>query len=135
MSVSLRFDGMAELRAALRNLPADLAAEGVEIIMARGEEATAEIIAEYPTWTGNLRKGVKLTRRPSPFGGVAIVKSSAPHAHLFEYGTQARHNSFGANRGFMPAGNIFAPIMMRVRRAMVDDLIGLLKRAGLEVRS
>jgi hypothetical protein len=134
MSTTLRFDGMAELRAALKNLPEELRSEGAEIVIASGEDAAERIRAEYPVVDGELKRGVKVTRQPSPFGGVAVVKSTAKHAWLYENGSQTRRNAKGANRGAMPAGNVMVPIAVRVRREMVDSLIDLLKRTGFEVR-
>ena len=66
-------------------------------------------------------------------GAGAILKSSAPHAWLFEHGSQARHNDIGANRGSMPPGNIFGPIAGRARRRMNEQFVAMLERNGLTV--
>jgi hypothetical protein len=61
------------------------------------------------------------------------VKSTAKHAALFEIGTQARHTNIGANRGSMPPGKIFVPVVVRKRRAMYERLKELLVRHGAKV--
>jgi hypothetical protein len=57
------------------------------------------------------------------------VKSKAPHAHLYEYGTLKRYTrGTGAHRGKMDPTPTFVPSAQRWRARMVDDLIALLKR-------
>ena len=136
MSVSLKFEGLDVLYAELRKLPADLAAEGGHIVEGFGNRAALQIRAEYDQHrdTGDLLEGVDVVHEPTGYGARAIVKSQAKHAHLFEDGSQMRKNSYGANRGAMPAANVFVPIMVRIRFAMYEDLAALVRRAGLEVR-
>ena len=79
------------------------------------------------------------------------MKSSAPHATLFETGTQTRQTKLGYNRGFMfaknaPAvssgwsagprrgANIFVPVVTRYRRRMLEDMLPILEQEGLSVR-
>lgn len=133
MSVTVRFTGLEELKAALQNLPQELASEAQDIVFGAADDAAAEIIAKYPARTGNLRKGVKVTRKASAFVTSAVVKNSAPHAFIFENGTQARHTKIGANRGSMPPGHVFVPTVIRHRRAMYERLKAVLVKAGLSV--
>ncbi len=114
------FDGLEEFRAQLRALPAELAAE-------------AEIDAAYPERAGALRKGLTVKHETSAFGATAIVRNTAPHAEEFENGTQARHTALGANRGAMPPGHVFVPIITRHRRAMYQALGAMLTRVGFVV--
>ena len=128
-------DGLAELKAALRNLPKELQAESSAIVYANADKARDELRAEYAkhTRTGNLANHVTVSKRPGQFGAAALVKNTAKHAHLFENGTQARHTDIGANRGAMPAGHVFVPIMIRRRRVMYEVLKELLVKHGLIV--
>ena len=85
--------------------------------------AQAEIAAAYPIGPegrfdngkpikpGNLRRGVKVVvKEIGPYGVAAQVRSTAPHAWLFEHGTQARHyitkhgNAQGRRRDAAAAG-------------------------------
>lgn len=126
--------GVTELREQLRNLPAKLAAEAGWIVREAGGSAGAAIIDAYPVGpTGNLRKGVTVKTHRGPAGTAVIVRSIAPHAWLFENGSQARHTDLGVNRGAMPPGHVVIPIAIRVRRKMVADLIALVERQGLTV--
>lgn len=59
-----------------------------------------------------------------------VVKNIAKHAHLFENGTQARHNKIGANRGAMPPGHVFVPAAIRARRRLLEELKAMVLRNG-----
>lgn len=137
MSVKLQMDGLAEFRRALRNLPADLTEEASAIVLAHAEEADRQITNAYPEGpTGNLKRGVTTERNTSRFSTSAIVRSRAKHAWIFENGTRLRKTRQGASRGVMPAAQLaqkMIPIVIRRRRAMVQALIQLVRRAGFEV--
>ncbi len=129
------WSGLEELKAQLRNLPADLTAEASGIVTDRAERAKQDIETSYPERTGNLRKGLRLGSGSNVgrFGASTVLKNTAKHAWIFENGTQARHTDIGANRGAMPAGHIFIPIVIRQRRAMYADLKALIERHGFVV--
>lgn len=128
----IHWDGLEELRRVLRALPADLAVEASGIVLSHAEGAAREIRAAYPTRTGNLRNGVVVSKQAAGrYGTGVLVKNSAPHAFIFEHGTQARHNAIGANRGSMPPGNVFIPRVIRWRRKMYEALKALLQKNGL----
>ena len=130
----LVFDGLDELRAALRRLPEELAGEAQHEVEGAANGAAADIKRAYPVRTGRLRDGVTVTHmHQGKYHAGAIVKNRAPHAALFEYGTQARHTSIGANRGVMPPGNVFVPPIIRARHRMYQRLAEMLKRHGLVV--
>lgn len=134
MSVRLEWQGLEELRTALRTLPADLTGEASHIVEGSANAAAADIKAAYPVRTGTLRNHVTVTHfEKGRFSAGAIVKNTAKHAHLFEIGTQARHTRLGANRGAMPPGRVFVPAVMRRRRQMYQQLKALLERKGLWV--
>lgn len=152
MSTVFKIDGLAELSEALRRLPAQLAQEASGIVQGHAMRFANEVIAAYPIGPagrfrtskrtrqrspitpGTLKRGVKVDPvQTSGFGTVARVRSTARHAYIFEYGTQARHNDLGAYRGSMPPGKVFVPRAVRTRRAMLDDLIRLVESEGLQV--
>lgn len=130
----LVFHGLEELKADLRNLPAELASEASQIVVESANGAATEIVATYPERTRNLKRGVKVQMLTgSVFFVGAVVKNTAKHAWIFENGTQARHTALGANRGAMPAGRVFVPTVLRWRRRMYEQLTALLERHGLRV--
>jgi len=135
MPNTLTIAGLAELRAQLRNLPAHLAAEAGPIVTRHATRAKDAIVEGYPTGpTGNLKRGVKLdVIGVSGAGAVARVRSTAKHAVIFENGSQVRHTKTGANRGSMPPGRVFVPIVIRERKAMHEELVELVQREGLTV--
>ncbi len=136
MSASLRFDGLSELREQLRNLPAELTAEASGIVTEAATSAEGEVRAKYEAHarSGNLAKGLRVTHVDSgKYSAGALLKSTAPHANLFENGSQARHNDIGANRGSMPPAHVFVPAVMRARRRMWGQLKAMVERSGLTV--
>jgi Bacteriophage HK97-gp10, putative tail-component len=127
---------LAEFRAALRNLPKELAAEAAPVVDHATEVTAASLFQSYPLGgTGNLRKGVKHSVERSAFGVIGTVKSTSPHAHLWEFGTQNRRTRQGWRRGAAPAhyDRGLVGIATRWRRRMNEQLIGIVKRAGFQV--
>jgi hypothetical protein len=136
MSARVTWTGLDQLRAALRALPFELAADARHIVEGTAERAKAEIAQAYQGHhhSGNLEKGLTATIRPTgSFGANATVRNRATHAHWFEYGTQIRKTGLGWNRGRMPSGNVFLPRMQAARRRMYQELIALVRAAGFEV--
>ena len=148
MASRMSLDGVMELKAALRNLPVDLRDDAQAIVVAHGQAAADKIRDAYPTGParyfkklsfrypgGALKKGVKVDGVDnSQFGTRVVVRSTAKHAWLFENGSELRKTAAGVPRGHMPAGKVMVPIVIRERRAMLDDLVALVERAGMKVR-
>jgi len=154
VSVELKLIGLEELRENLWRLPADLVKSAAPLVRAYAEAAAQEIRDDYPEGeTGNLKRGVKVGSKGgrSEHTVRSVVRSTAPHAHLYETGTQTRQNRAGENRGYMfganapeihgnwsqgprQGANIFVPVIVRYRRQMYEDLIGVLEQEGLRVR-
>jgi hypothetical protein len=150
MSAEITWIGMKELMVALKRLPQELTELGSAIVQESAERAAAEVKAAYPVGPGdddyeggNLRKGVRVgQKRTGKYALGWTVRSTAPHAYMFETGTQVRYNisrnqqllKKPAHRGFMPGSNIFVPIMVARRREMYEDLTALLEQSGLDVR-
>jgi hypothetical protein len=136
VSVSVKWDGLKELRALLLALPAELRGEASHVVEGAANRAAADIRAAYGAHvrSGRLRNKVFVTHYVrGRFSAGAIVKAAAKHASLFEHGSQARHTAIGADRGTMPAANVFIPRVMRARAVMYDQLKALLTRKGLLV--
>lgn len=136
MPVRVQMNGLDELRAQLRRLPEDLATEAGDIVLAHAEGAKREVEGGYPTYRGVLRSRVRVERNRSKVTTAAIVRSTAPHAFIFERGTVQRRTDKGWNRGRMPAASASQaaiPKFIRWRARMVEALIELVRRAGFEV--
>lgn len=136
--VRLVFNGLAELKAALLHLPADLTGEATHLVDGIANGAAADLKAAYPERTGHLRAGVSVTHVDrGTFSAGAIVKSTAPHAWLFDNGSQARHyitkNGKTHVTGAMPPTHVFVKTLVEARRRMWEQLRGLLERHGLVV--
>jgi hypothetical protein len=143
MSNRLVFDGLDSLARALQQLPGHLRDEAAPIIHGAATGALAEIKAQYPTGRrGRLRQGLKIALRTTDAGAAGIVTNTAPHAWIFENGTQARYvttlprgraKNFGSRRGAMPPGRVFIPVVVRHRRAMLVALTDVVRREGFQV--
>jgi hypothetical protein len=138
VSVKIDLNGMNELRDALRKLPEDLATEASIIVSGWANRAQRDIQAGYPQGpTGNLKRGVRVTHNAGRrVTATSIVKSTAPHAWIFENGTARRVTNRGANRGRMPKPPVdekMLPKVIRLRARMVEELIKLVERAGFTV--
>lgn len=134
------FSGLEELKAELRNLPAELKGEGTEIVMGAATRAKAEVHAIYAAHrvTGELAKGLTLTVEAiGPFGTRAVVRNRGNLAWLFENGSQTRqYITVRGNKhvtGKMPPAHVFIPAMIRHRATMYQQLAALLERHGLTV--
>lgn len=123
MTAQFTFDGLDEVRAALKSAPEALRRELVPEVNALVESLASEVTSAYPIGpTGNLRKGVRLTRVADAAGLlVGRVATTAPHSRIYEGGTVPRQNKRRANRGVMPAANIFIPAAIR-HRARLEEV-------------
>jgi hypothetical protein len=137
--MSATFTGLDELRLRLQDLPEDLREEGGELVLRIGDAAVGDLQAGYLSRkvSGNLARGVRKDTWHNPFGTAVRIRSTAPHAFMFENGTQVRKidgpRYAGANRGAARPGKVFVPIMRRHRRTLMEGLADLLDRAGLDV--
>lgn len=132
----LEMVGLKELHRDLANLPEELTDEASLIVGQHALEAQTQVVDAYPSRTGRLKRGVTKDHYRGRFTTHWIVKSRAPHAHLFERGTGQRQTARGANRGRMPpapSGQAMVPIVIRRRRVMVEALKDLVRRAGFLV--
>lgn len=131
MSASFSLDGVKELQAALHALPNKLAQEELgPIVLSSAEGLASELKSSYAKVTGTLANRVVVEKGRAANGLRVIVRSKAPHAHLYEYGTVSRFtNETGAARGSMPAKPTFVPAAVRWRarmmRATKDTLMRL----------
>jgi hypothetical protein len=135
---TLEFVGLDELMLGLVALPDQLVGEATAILRAAADGMMAEAAAAYPVRTGNLRWGLKKTELSLGRYGVAYqVANTAPHAWIFENGTEARHvavlppwpaANFGPDRGRMPPGHVFIPAAERHRAQMYRNLSAMVER-------
>lgn len=134
--MSFSWNGLSGLRAQLSAMSGELADEAVPIIQSTADQAAEKIKQAYPAVDGDLRRGVKVRglRREGAAVSIAVV-STAPHAHLYEYGTVRRATLKGANRGTMPARPVVSAVAPRSRRAMDQELIAMLERKAQEAVS
>jgi len=137
VSVKLQLDGLAELRAALRNLPEHLTDEATGIVQKAATAAEQRVVANYPQGpTGNLRRRVSTEHQGSRLTATSRVRSRAPHASIFENGTKPRRNKKGQNRGQMrepQEAQKMVPVVVRERRRMVEELKDMVRRNGFQV--
>jgi len=144
--MGVELEGLAEFKQALLNLPRDLQSAAAVIVNDEADAAASEIRAQYErvktpvAMRGYKRDGGHLADhvtviRSAEDGSFARakVKSSAPHAAIYEFGTGPRTTKKGANRGSSPAHPTVIPVAIRRRRGMVDRIMAAIKAQGLEV--
>jgi hypothetical protein len=121
MSAEFKIDGIAEMRKALQDLPAQLRERELgPIVESTAKLFAADLPSRYPAKTGALRSGLRVAKRGDL---VQQVRTTAAHAHLYEYGSISRYtNRLGAYRGRMPkpAQPAFIPWAIRWRERMVE---------------
>lgn len=128
------WQGLEEYRKVLTALPESLRGEADHYVDENANAAAVDIRGAYPARTGNLRNGVEVREKPAgQFGTARVVRNRAPHAVIFELGTQARHTKLGANRGSMPPGHVFVPRVIRWRRRLMEQIVAMLQRHGAVV--
>jgi hypothetical protein len=135
------FEGLDELKEALRTLPAALAEDAASYVEASAHEAEQAIrqVYEAHEHTGNLAAHLSIATASSDYGASARIKNTAPHAWMFENGTQARHWAGGKGTGRMwgqtpqPPTHVFVRTLMKHRAQMYNRLRAVLERQGLEV--
>jgi len=143
MSASVTWRNLDQFRTTLQQLPDTLSAEALGLLRAAAAATRDEVRAAYPVGeTGNLVRGVTVReRKKGRWAGSVQVRSRAHHAWLFEHGTKPRQARFRlgkrmrrpANRGVMPAADIFVRVAIRHRQQLRHALKAVLERAGFEV--
>jgi hypothetical protein len=132
MSARVRWEGLDAFLREFGSLPEELQQEGLGIVREETEGAAVEIATQLPRRRGVLAGRVR-TFYPSSSILVGLVQLTAPHAHLFHFGSKDRRTDSGANRGRMPGKNITVPVARRRRARMARRLVELLRRKGFQV--
>jgi len=118
-AATLEMQGLDELKKLVAGFADACTDDGQQLADQAAMRAVEEVKAAYPQGpTGNLKKGVRIVRVKG--GGhrvLSIVKSTAPHAHLYEYGTRRQ-----------PARPVMGEVAARVRRDFYADLLRMVER-------
>ena len=143
-------DGLEDLRKALLNAPQSIQAQVETIVRGASDSAASEIRSRYEQHRTSTEmytpgKGVRRARRhladnvvvsfrgAKTGAAVGRIVVDAPHAHLFEFGTQNRQWENGKSTGSAPARPTLVPAAIRNRRQMIDELIATVEQTGLKV--
>lgn len=138
MSGRIELKGLQELSTFFATAADDIREDGMAVVRETTEAAAGEVRRTYPeqshtaTGTGTLARRVR-TMYPASSVLAGVVLSTAPHSHLYEFGTRRRQTSRGANRGVMPKRAVTVPIAERYRASMVDKLKAVIRRFGFVV--
>jgi len=120
----------SELFRDLRRMGMEADEETEKIVEAAARQFAADLPSHYPSYTGNLRKGVRLSKEGARR---YRVRNVAYHVHLYEFGTVSRYtNETGAKRGTMPARPTFVPQAILARERMMAKVAGWLR--GLKAK-
>ena len=121
MSAGFQLEGFDDLSRAIEALPEDLSRrELAPVVRSHSEGLAGELRSFYDKGgTGTLASRVVVEPGKDARGLRMKVRSKAPHAHLYEFGTIQRFTAgTGANRGTMPAQPTFIPAAIRWRDRM-----------------
>lgn len=133
--------GLEAFKQQLTTMSPTLLEESDQILRDQAEAAKAEIVAAYPRGPmGNLKRGVKIrAARGQGIAGVDL-KQTAPHGHLFEYGTVVRETKAGAHRnrmfakqGFPDGRPTFGPIAAQHQRLALSAVSARIQTYGATV--
>jgi HK97 gp10 family phage protein len=83
----LRITGIDELRHAMKAYGANLVAGAVEDVTEAVEDTIIKAKYLAPEKTGNLRASIKGSVKSDGYSVTGVVRATAPHAHLIEFGT------------------------------------------------
>jgi hypothetical protein len=131
-SINWQGDGLDALAKELQTLPDKLLAEVIDPRMdAETSEAAHRMQSRYAH--DSLSKGVRRDKRAP---GDYRIRNTAPHAHLYELGTQSRFHADGSPTGKMPATPVLIPesvgARQRIERGVQQDF-GKLRTTHLTV--
>jgi hypothetical protein len=148
--MSVHWTGLIELKQQLGAIPANLLASSRGAVELATQQVAAGLRAIYPVGTagrlrngrpispGGLRRGVRTSIKTTATGTVGTVTSTAPHAHLWEFGTVSRNWTRRKSHkyvGQMPAqyGKGVVGQAIRERRILEAQLIAQVRNAGFTV--
>lgn len=115
----ITFKGLDELIAAIHGLPQALAHQVQPTVTQIATRAADAIRNALPEHTGTLKSRVKVkSELKDPRVAFAMVASTAPHAHLNEYGWHTK----GKLRRKIPGKFTVARTAPRFRRQMIEDI-------------
>ncbi len=82
----------------------DCPEKGAEFINKQGKKLANKVRKRTPKGpTGNLKKSWRKSKAKAKKGAIVCeVKSTAPHAHLYEYGHNIKNQKDGPVLGFVP---------------------------------
>lgn len=127
----MEWDGLDAFLAKLQNMPTRLQNRAEGIVANARDGAAVEYRQKLP---GSLKSTVTTELKSGSGGGVVgTVRNTAPHSHLWDFGTKRRRTARGANRGRMPEANALVPVAERWRNVMKRDLVAMVKTEGFDV--
>ena len=119
MTASLKISGFRELDALLQSMPRQLAGQGVTAGLRKALQPVAAAARSYApgsldsriTIAPKIKAGQAAQSLAKPGKGrrVMYVGSTAPHAHLVEFGTGPRYHKSGRYVGIMPPDPFLRP--------------------------
>jgi hypothetical protein len=133
VKATLEWKGLDELKRYIAQLPEEFVIEAAAVETTMAGQCAAEIRAAYPMHTGTLKSRVGFTLRRDGHRVDATIQSLAPHAWIYEKGTDPRQTKQGWDRGRMPKGNVFYPIVAKHSRRVYTALVAIVARAGFDV--
>lgn len=134
MSIKFTLGGVAVEQRKFQQLPSFLAAQAQAALLAHATTVAASIGAAYPVVSGGLASGVIVRSQPRKTKARVLIVHKLRRALAYEYGSVPRRTKrTKANRGRMPAREVFVPRIMRARVDLVPKLAAIMRAEGLTV--
>lgn len=135
MTASLTISGFKEIDALLQSMPRRLAGQGVTAGLRKALQPVAAAARSYAPGSLDTRIRIAPTikagqqgqslEKPGPGKRVMYVGSTAPHAHLVEFGTGPRYHKSGKYVGIMTPD----PFLRPAWDAHKDEVLATLSQA------
>lgn len=117
----------------LGNLPRELTEAAAPLVKHAAETTFSESYSSYPVVTGNLRGGLVIVDNSTAGRAAFVVSNRAPHAYVYENGTEVRRTDLGYDRGRMPARPTLNRIGDREGQYMKAHVNEMVRQAGFEL--
>jgi len=133
----MTWQGLDVLIADLDTAPSSVVLAAHDALYNAAERTEREMLSNYPQGeTGHLRAGLSIDEIKTTSVHLSIaVKSSAPHAHLWEQGTAEREMPSGKDVGRVVPhlSQSLVVVAERHRREMELEIIAAVQAAGFTV--
>lgn len=132
--IKFTLGGVAVEQSKFKQFPSFLAAQAQAALVSLGTTVAADIAAAYPRKSGKLAAAMTVRSQPRKTKARVVIVNRARYALIYDIGWHRRTTKkTHANRGLMPAANVFIPRVMKARETMLEKVAAIMRAEGLTV--